>query len=150
VRNLLRGLAVGVIAAAMGAAPVTAGKPPEEGLVVYDRGPAAYYSSSYDNGGWASIIARRLAWGQHDRDTFPYSPEGYYCVHPDFVFGNVVTLENPRTGATVQCTIADMVAPADQAHWRSSVVIEVSYRCFRALELNEGNEVELWVLPASS
>ena len=118
-----------------------------DGLVVIDSGSAAFYSQSYDYGGWSRIIQRRIGWGQHDPATYPYSDEGYYCVHPDYVFGNVLTLRNPRTGVTLTCTIGDNVALGDQAVWRRRWVIEVSHVLFVALGLEYGNTVEVLVLP---
>jgi hypothetical protein len=121
--------------------------PEREGLVVYDRGPAVYYSAQYDNGGWDRIIAARMAWGEGDPDTFAYSSDGYYCVHPDFDFGNVVTLQNARTGQTIRCTVADTVAPQDVSWWRQHATIELSYRAWRGLALDRENDVIMWVAP---
>jgi hypothetical protein len=96
-------------------------------------GPAAYYAASYDRGspsGWERIIARHGIWGQLDLASFPYSPEGHYCVHPGSALGDRLTIQNAITGETVVCTVADAVAPRDLAHWRSSVVVELSYKAF--------------------
>jgi len=99
-----------------------------------DVGPAAYYSASFDNGGWDAIIAKRIAWGQIDPDTFAYSPDGYYCVSPDHDLGDRLAVFNAITGAGVVCTVADVVAPRDVSHWRASVVIEVSWAAFVAAD----------------
>ena len=119
---------------------------PTAGLTPVGEGGAAFYSPSYDNGGWDAIIRTHMRGGQGSPDSFPYSPEGYYCVHPDFVFGNVLTLQNTDTGKTIRCTVADAVAPVDQNYWRNRFVIEISYNLFTALGLNNGNHVRVWAL----
>lgn len=119
---------------------------PTAGLTPVGEGGAAFYAPGYDNGGWDAIIRMHMRGGQGSPDTFPYSPEGYYCVHPDFVFGNVLTLQNMDTGKTLRCTVADAVAPGDQGYWRSRFVIEISYALFTALGLNNGNHVRVWAL----
>jgi len=140
-------LAVLIAVVASGSVSAQSISPEGEGLVVYDRGPAVYYSASYDNGGWDHIIASRMAWGEGDPDTFAYSPDGYYCVHPDFDFGNVITLQNARTGQVLRCTVADVVAPGDVANWRRHTTIELSYRAWHALGLAGGNDVVMYVQP---
>jgi hypothetical protein len=119
---------------------------PTAGLTPIGEGGAAFYSPGYDNGGWDAIIRTHMNGGQGDPSTFPYSPDGYYCVHPDFVFGNILTLQNTDTGKTIRCTVADAVAPGDQAYWRSHFVIEISYSLFTALGLNNGNHVRVWAM----
>lgn len=116
------------------------------GLTPIGEGGAAFYSPGYDNGGWDAIIRTHMRGGQGSPNTFPYSPEGYYCVHPDFAFGNILTLQNTDTGKTIRCTVADAVAPQDQGYWRSHFVIEISYSLFTALGLNSGNHVRVWAL----
>jgi hypothetical protein len=124
------------------AAPVS----PTAGLTAIGEGGAAFYSPQYDNGGWDAIIRTHMRGGQGSPDTFPYSPEGYYCVHPDFVFGNILTIQNTDTGKTLRCTVADAVAPWDQPFWRSHFAIEISYALFTDLGLNNGNHVRVWAL----
>jgi hypothetical protein len=126
-------------------APVTPANP-TAGLTVVGEGGAAFYSPQYDNGGWDVIIHTHMRGGQGNSDTFPYSPEGYYCVHPDFVFGNILTIQNTDTGKTLRCTVADAVAPWDQPFWRSHFVIETSYSLFTDLGLTTGNHVRVWAL----
>ncbi|MHB8645880.1 MAG: RlpA-like double-psi beta-barrel domain-containing protein [Thermomicrobiales bacterium] len=130
------------------APPATIAPPvnPTTGLTMIGEGGAAFYSPSYDNGGWDAIIRTYMRGGQGNPDTFLYSPEGYYCVHPDFGFGSVLTLQNMETGKTIRCTVADTVAPWDQGYWRSHFVIEISYRLFTDLGLNNGNHVRVWAL----
>lgn len=135
-----------LLAAALALPPPVAASPASEGLVAYDHGAAAHYAANYDDGEWERIIRRHISWGQHDAATFPYSPEGYYCVHPDFAIGNVLTLSNPRTGVWIRCTIGDAVATQDVRLWRSRWCVEMSWAAFRALSLDEGNEVVVWVM----
>ncbi len=123
----------------------TEGDATTAGLAMIDRGGAAYYSPSYDSGGWDRIVNLRIGWGQAG-DDFVYRTDGHWCVHPDYTFGNVLTLRNPRTGLVMTCTIGDTVAPRDQAHWRAHVVIEIAWALFRDLGLDEGNDVQVWVL----
>jgi hypothetical protein len=124
------------------AAPVS----PTAGLTPIGEGGAAFYSPQYDNGGWDAIIRTHMRGGQGSPDTFPYSPQGYYCVHPDFVFGNILTIQNTDTGKTLRCTVADAVAPSDQPFWRSHFAIEISYSLFTDLGLNNGNHVRVWAM----
>lgn len=122
----------------------TAVPKPTDGLTLIGDGPAAYYARAYDQGGWDAIIQTHIGHGQGDAKSFPYSPQGYYCVHPDFVFGNILTLQNPKTGVTIRCTIADAVAPWDVPTWRSRWQVELSTAAFDALGLNGGNRVTVW------
>lgn len=124
------------------AAPIS----PTAGLTPIGEGGAAFYSPQYDNGGWDAIIRTHMRDGQGSPDTFPYSPQGYYCVHPDFVFGNILTIQNTDTGETLRCTVADAVAPWDQLFWRSHFAIEISYSLFTDLGLNNGNHVRVWAM----
>jgi hypothetical protein len=111
------------------AATIIFGTPvPSEQLHV---GPAAFYSETYDHGGWDQIIAVHRAAGQLPDDFAP-SPEGYYCAHPDLPLGTRVTVINAITGEGVTCVVADRVAPRDKAHWYGAVVIELSYRAYVA------------------
>jgi hypothetical protein len=119
---------------------------PTDGLALVADGGAVFYAPNYDWGGWDAIISTHIRGGQESSDTFPYSPQGYYCVHPDFVFGNVLTLQNAETGKTIKCTVADAVAPGDQPNWRSHCVIELSYAAFTALGLDQRNHVTVWAM----
>lgn len=119
---------------------------PTAGLTEIGSGGAAFYAPGYDRGGWDAIINTHMRGGQGTSNTFPYSPDGFYCVHPDFVFGNVLTVQNMDTGKTLHCTVADAVAPWDQGVWRSRFVIEMSYALFTALGLDRGNHVTVWAL----
>lgn len=113
------------------------------GLQVVGSGAAAFYSPAFDNGGWEKIIRMHLADGQYDATSFPYDPQGFYCVHPDYAFGTVLTVRNARTGRTAMCIVADMVAPSDQPTWRARWTIEMSWAMFSWLGLEESNRVDV-------
>jgi hypothetical protein len=95
-------------------------------------GSAAYYAPAFDQAAWEQIIRLHGKWGQLDTATFPFSPEGYYCVHPGSELGDRLRVLNAITGESVICTVADAVAPQDLAHWRANVIIEMSYTAFVA------------------
>jgi hypothetical protein len=120
---------------------------PTDGLTLIADGGAEFYAPGFDAGGWDAIIRTHISGGQGSAATFPYSPQGYYCVHPDFAFGNILTLQNPETGKTIRCTVADAVAPWDQPNWRSHCVIEISYALYAALSLDQHNHVTVWAMP---
>lgn len=116
------------------------------GLTMLDEGAAAYYSPSWDNGGWDQIVQRHADWGQFGPD-FQYNTDGHWCVDPSFALGNIITLRNANTGATITCTIGDAVAGQDLAYWQARFVVEMSYRAFTDLGLADGNNVQVWYLP---
>jgi len=117
------------------------------GSAQMEVGNAAYYAPSFDTGspsGWERIIQRRVDWGQIDAETFPYSGDGYYCVHPGSDLGDQLHVMNAITGESVVCTVADAVAPRDMAHWQSSVVIELSYAAYVAAGGKAFNRFVVW------
>lgn len=116
------------------------------GLTMLAEGSAVYYAPSWDNGGWDAIVQRHIDWGQAP-DRFTYRSDGQWCVHPDYGFGDILTLRNPQTGVTTTCTVGDAVAPQDQANWRRHAVIEVAYTLFARLGLENGNDVQVWYMP---
>lgn len=127
--------------------PPTATPDPLAGLTIVGRGPAAFYDPNYDRGGWDAIIRTHIRFGQTDSATFAWSSQGYYCVHPDYHLGNILTLQNPRTGVMIRCTVADVVDRGDEALWRSRWKVEMSYAAFTALALNrDENIVTVWVM----
>lgn len=119
----------------------TATPNPTAGLRQIGYGPAAFYDPSYDQGGWDAIIRRQTEFGNVDTATFAYSPQGYYCVHPDYDLGAVFVLQNPRTGATIRCTVADAVNRYDIPLWRSRWHVEMSYAAFADLGLRDGENL---------
>jgi len=122
-------------------APPTATPNPTAGLRQIGYGPAAFYDPNYDGGGWDAIIRAQTRYGHVNKDTFVYSPQGYYCVHPDYHLGAIFVLQNPRTGVTIRCTVADAVDRRDESLWRSRWHVEMSYAAFTALGLREGQNL---------
>lgn len=117
-----------------------------DGLVVIADGAAAYYSDGWTGAGWERI--RRIQAANAGLSPAQvYDRDGFYCVKIGFFPGNLLTLRNPRTGVTITCMTADVNAPQDNALWLSRWVVEVSWSAFKALELDEGNRVEVWIMP---
>lgn len=115
-------------------------------------GAAAFYDPSYDRGEWVRIYhvhARNpkfVAKGSRGP-----SPEGYHCVHADVdMVGTRFLLR--ANGVEIVCVTADMVYgnPDPQkdhkANWRKKWAIELSWRAFVALRLNQRNYVEVYRL----
>lgn len=121
--------------------PPTATPGPTAGLQMIGNGPAAFYDPSFDSGGWDAIIRAQIRFGHVDVATFAYSPQGYYCVHPDYRLGAIFVLQNPRTGKTIRCTVADAVDHRDVTLWRSRWHVEMSYAAFTALGLRDGENI---------
>jgi hypothetical protein len=129
----------------MNAPHPSAHDPARDGLTAIDSGSAAFYSANFDGAGWDRI--RRVQAANHGIDPSQvYDPDGWYCVRPGFGIGDILTIRNEKTGATGTCVVADMVAPGDQAVWWNRWVIELSYRAFVGLGLDDGNSVSVWVL----
>jgi hypothetical protein len=127
-----------MLAAALFLSPVTSAD--------LEIGPAAYFAPAFDYGGWDAIIAAHASAGQIDAATFRYSPDGFYCVSPDHALGDRLAVINAVTGASVVCTVADTVAAGDLAHWRASVVIELSWAAFVAAGGREHNRFAVLAL----
>lgn len=136
--SAVMGVLLALVIALLPAAPAAA-----RGLSVVAGGAAAFYGPAYDNGGWDKIIRAHIVSGQYDAATFPYDPQGFYCVHPDYAFGAILTVRNARTGRTGTCTVADTVALSDQPVWRARWAIEMSWAMFSWLGLDNGNQVEV-------
>lgn len=145
-----RGLiALSLILVGLGAPSVHASNPANDGLVSIGTGAAAFYDPSYDYGGWDRI--RRIQAANYGLSPDQvYDADGWYCVVIGYYPGNIITIRNENTGATGTCMIADTNAPQDNAVWRSRWVVEMSYRAFVGLGLDQGNYVSVWVMPATS
>lgn len=102
-------------------------------------GPAAYYDPSYTNSVWNQIFESHRSWGNAVPGAEP-SPNGYWCVHPDHLPGQLLTLT--ANGITITCTVGDTVNPAHEAQWRSQWAVELSWSAFVALDLNRRNFVD--------
>lgn len=141
-----------ILALVLGAALMSAGHSgatagaTTEGLTMIDEGSAAYYSPSYTGAGWERIRQIQAANSGLDPAAV-YDDAGFYCVRIGSLPGQIITLRNPRTGTTITCMTADTNAPEDNAVWKSRWVVETSWLAFRALGLQNGNDVQVLVMP---
>lgn len=109
----------------------------EEGKLI-GEGAAAHYSESYDVAWWEHTMGLHASWG-NAVDTWQADPNGFYCVHPDYLIGERLKLEaNDRV---LECTIGDRVAVPHQIAWRAKWAVELSYPTFLALGLDRNNDV---------
>jgi hypothetical protein len=120
-----------VLAAFVGASESVAGQS--------GGGPAAFYSSSYTDASWNRIFELHRSWG----NVVPggvRSPNGLWCVHPDYRPGQVLVIG--ANGRTITCTVGDMVQSHHVGQWRSRWAIELSWSAFVALDLQRRNYVD--------
>jgi hypothetical protein len=104
------------------------------------EGRAAHYSSSYDVAWWEGAMASHASWGNAVEGWTP-DPNGFYCVHPDYLVGELLKLE--ANGRVLECTIGDRVAVPHQIAWRSRWSVELSWPTFLALGLDRANVVSV-------
>lgn len=110
-------------------------------------GRVAYYGQGYTVDWWEETMAKHAGWGNAIEDWKP-DPNGYYCVHPDYLVGErLLVLGND---ITISCTIGDRVAEPHQANWRSKWALEMNWPAFKALELDQNNHVEVYYLDPRS
>lgn len=110
----------------------------------YDAGPAAFYSASYDGGGWERIYWLQASWGNQAPGASGPSPYGYHCVHAD-INQVGVPLVLSANGITITCITADTVQEAHKWQWREKWAIELSWTAFVALGLQNNNYVEVYL-----
>lgn len=110
-------------------------------------GKAAYYSASYDRAWWERTMAKHAGWGNAIPD-WEVDPQGYYCVHPDYLVGERLRLV--ANGHVLDCTIGDRVAVPHQAGWRAKWAVEMNWPLFQALGLDKNNQVEVYYLDATA
>ncbi len=104
------------------------------------EGRAAYYSESYTVEWWEGAMLKHVSWGNAVEYWAP-DPNGFYCVHPDYLIGERLKLEaNDRV---LECTIGDQVAIPHQIAWRAKWAVEISWPTFIALGLDRNNEVKV-------
>jgi hypothetical protein len=116
--------------------------PPVAGDMI-GAGKAAYYSASYDAAWWVRAMGKHSGWGNAIPNWQP-DPNGYYCVHPDYLVGERLRLvANDRV---LECTIGDRVAVPHQAQWRAKWAVEMNWPLFLALGLDKKNHVEVYYL----
>lgn len=110
----------------------------------YDAGPAAFYSASYDGGGWERIYWLQASWGNQAPGAYGPSPSGYHCVHAN-INQVGVPLVLSANGVTITCITADTVQEAHKWQWREKWAIELSWTAFVALGLQNNNYVEVYL-----
>ncbi|MBA2452495.1 MAG: transglycosylase SLT domain-containing protein [Chloroflexia bacterium] len=110
-------------------------------------GKAAYYSASYDRAWWERTMPKHAGWGNAIPD-WKVDPNGYYCVHPDYLVGERLRLV--ANDKVLDCTIGDRVAVPHQAGWRAKWAVEMNWPLFKALGLDKNNQVEVYYLDAAA
>lgn len=104
---------------------------------------AAYYSPSYDYGGWDRIRTIQARNNGLDPSQV-YDPDGFYCAMPvNYDIGTTLYVTNTNTGVTASCVIADHVAPRDEAYWYAHFGVEMAYAMWTYLDLASGNDVSI-------
>lgn len=114
----------------------------EEGHLI-GEGHVAYYSPSYTPDWWVRTMGLHASWGNAVEGWQP-NPNGFYCVHPDYLIGEVMKVE--ANGRVVECTIGDMVAVPHQIAWRANWVLEMSWDTFKALGLDTNNNARVYYM----
>jgi hypothetical protein len=87
------------------------------------------------------IMQLHVSWG-NAIDDWEFDPNGYYCVHPNYIIGERLHLTAPN-GETFWCTIADSVAQKDLTYWRSTWAIEVNWDLFEAMGIPYEQRIEV-------
>lgn len=109
----------------------------------FDSGAAAFYAAGYDRAWWDWVLSYHAGNGYAVAGWTP-DPNGYYCVHPDYLPGSRLRLV--ANGVTLDCTVGDAVQSFDQAAWRSNWAVEMSWDTFKALGLDGVNVVEVYAV----
>jgi len=104
-------------------------------------GQAAYYSQSYDRAWWERTLQRYAGYGAIAA-SWQNDPNGYYCVRPGFIPGQLLRLE--ANGISITCTVGDTVAAGDVASWYAHWAIELNWDAFVALGLDHQNQVTVF------
>jgi hypothetical protein len=129
--------------AAMTAESVCAPDVDEDGLYFVGAGEAAHYGEeAYPVERMEEIMDVHTAWEGGAIPDWEYDPNGYYCVHPDFIVGERLHLTAPN-GETFWCTIADYVALEDREYWWSKWAIEVNWDLFEAMGVPYQETIEV-------
>lgn len=114
----------------------------EDGLRFVGSGEAAHYGEeAYPIERMEEILAFHASYGNAIPD-WEYDPNGFYCVHPEFLPGERLHLTAP-SGEEFWCTIADTVALHHRAQWRSSWGIEVNWELFEAMGVPYQETIEV-------
>jgi hypothetical protein len=125
--------------------PPPSSPPPSDAdgdLYFVGAGPAAHYGQeAFPVERMEEILMLHASWGGAI-DDWEFDPNGYYCVHPDFIVGERLHLTAPN-GDTFWCTIADYVAQGDRAYWRGRWAIEVNWDLFEAMGIPYEQTIEV-------
>jgi hypothetical protein len=114
----------------------------ENGLYLVGIGEAAHYGKeAFPVERMEHILELHASWG-NAIDDWDYDPNGYYCVHPEFIPGERLHLTAP-TGDTFWCTIADSVATGDLQAWKAKWAIEVNWDLFEAMGVPYQQPIEV-------
>lgn len=114
-----------------------------DGLYWVGAGNAAHYGKeAYPVWRMEEIMDVHTAWDGGAIDGWEYDPNGYYCVHPDYIVGERLHLTAPN-GDTFWCTIADYVRIEHRAQWRARWAIEVNWDLFEAMGVPYEQSIEV-------
>jgi hypothetical protein len=112
-------------------------------LYFVGAGRAAHYGrDAYPVEEMERIMDVHTAWEGGAIPDWEYDPNGYYCVHPDFIVGERLHLTAPN-GDTFWCTIADYVRVEHRDYWRANWAIEVNWDLFEAMGIPYEQRIEV-------
>jgi hypothetical protein len=122
--------------------PAPAPPPDADGLYFVGAGEAAHYGrEAFPVERMERIMNLHASWGGAI-DGWEYDPNGYYCVHPNYIVGERLHLTAPN-GETFWCTIADYVAMEHREQWWSRWAIEVNWDLFEAMGIPYQQTIEV-------
>ena len=111
-------------------------------LYFVGAGEAAHYGQeAFPVERMEEIMMLHAEWGGAV-DDWEFDPNGYYCVHPNYIVGERLHLTAPN-GQTFWCTIADYVAEGDRDYWWSKWAIEVNWDLFEAMGVPYQETIEV-------
>ena len=121
--------------------------PPADGvypdLYFVGAGEAAHYGKeAFPVEEMERIMDLHTSWDGGAIPDWEYDPNGYYCVHPDYIVGERLHLTAPN-GDTFWCTIADYVRMEHRAQWRAKWAIEVNWDLFEAMGVPYQQTIEV-------
>jgi hypothetical protein len=112
-------------------------------LYFVGAGRAAHYGKeAYPVEEMERIMDVHTSWEGGAIPDWEYDPNGYYCVHPDFIVGERLHLTAPN-GDTFWCTIVDYVRVEHQDYWRANWAIEVNWDLFEAMGVPYEQRIEV-------
>jgi hypothetical protein len=115
---------------------------PDSDLYFVGMGEAAHYGEeAFPVERMEEIMMLHAEWGG-SVDDWEFDPNGYYCVHPNYIVGERLHLTAPD-GEEFWCTIADYVAEGDLDYWWSKWAIEVNWDLFEAMGIPYQETIEV-------